>query len=119
MKNDIKKLYRKDSKLAIQVAKALGMKIKVKANEETKDLKYTELPTSIQKTLKVLGLTPNKISQITYYELDTSIYFKKNLMLSFNRNKMKYLLKNKYFTSIDYSKEKGVSLNFSGKSLEE
>ena len=31
MKSDIKKLYRKDPKLATQVAKALGMKIKVKA----------------------------------------------------------------------------------------
>jgi len=29
MKNDIKKLYKKDSKLAIQVAKILGYKIKV------------------------------------------------------------------------------------------
>jgi len=31
MKNDIKKLYKKDPKLAIQVAKALGYKIKAKS----------------------------------------------------------------------------------------
>ena len=31
MKSDIKKLYKKDKKLAIQVAKALGYKIKAKS----------------------------------------------------------------------------------------
>ena len=36
MKNDIKKLYKKDKKLAIQVAKALGMKIVVAKKLDTK-----------------------------------------------------------------------------------
>ena len=34
MKEDIKKLYKKDPKLAIKAAKALGMRIKVKADSK-------------------------------------------------------------------------------------
>jgi len=34
MKNDIKKLYRKDPKLAIRVAKVLGYKIKIKGTRK-------------------------------------------------------------------------------------
>jgi len=116
MKSDIKKLYKKDKKLAIQVAKALGMKII--AQDETKDLEYKEVPVDIQKTLKVIGLTPNKFSQIVYYDGEIQISIKKNILTTLSRNELKYLMKNSDFVDLVGSKN-GLVLNFLGKNVKD
>jgi len=52
MKNDIKKLYRKDPKLAIQVAKTLGYKIVVVAEKEEDKQKVSKNQKLVEKERK-------------------------------------------------------------------
>jgi len=49
MKNELKVLYKKNPKLALQVAKVLGLKIKVKAQDEGESEETPELGTKVKK----------------------------------------------------------------------
>ena len=62
MKEDIKRLYRKDKKLAIQAAKALGMQIKVKAD--------SKLANQIKAKMKAID---KKLDDLVKYVRDTPI----------------------------------------------
>jgi len=66
MKNELKTLYKKNPKLALQVAKVLGLKIKVKA--EAENISFADLPAEIQTTLKRIGWVESKLDFITSSE---------------------------------------------------
>ena len=50
MKSDIKKLYKKDKKLAIQVAKVLGYKIIISKSKKTLDVVVNDIVDYLSKT---------------------------------------------------------------------
>ena len=99
-------MYKKDKKLAIQVAKTLGYKIKVKAedgDDKVKEILFAELPKEVQSIFKKLVIV-NKIQRITIVENSIiQIYIKRNAIISLDSKALKYLFSNKYFSQIEYS----------------
>jgi len=104
MKNDIKKLYKKDSKLAIQVAKALGYKIKVKA---AKIISFSTLPEDIQSVLGSIGWTEMSTSEVQKGSSGYIIFMKGYGFISdISKKATTILSKNSKFKGIHLSKNK-------------
>jgi len=117
MKEDIKKLYKKDKKLAIQAAKALGYKIKAKSfTNIIKDMPYEELSPETQTILKKIGWKPNSIKTISFYDEGdgqgvVAIFLKKKVFI-LTKMEMSLLSKNPAFINLFNTKESGPVLKF-------
>jgi len=72
MKEDIKKLYKKDPKLAIKAAKALGMRIKIKASSKLANQIVAKMK-AIDKKLDDLVKYVRSTPIAGYYDPDRAI----------------------------------------------
>jgi len=102
MKNELKTLYKKSPKLALQVARVLGYKL-VTADS----VPYDELPPEIIKTLKAIGWEDSDLAFIRELMPPGSYFVKynSNKSVALTPENLKILLKNPQFKNLLASKD--------------
>lgn len=116
MKKEIKDLYVKDPKLAIQVAEKLGYTIKIKKDEKITNLTqsaldYSSLPEDIQEFLKSINWTENVVSKITQVRGDIIVYVSSG---GLTKSEMQLAIKNPKIKGVGGSRKNGFGIIFKG-----